>query len=114
MKFYSQNDLINHWEGGKSYKQDGEGGSVTVISDASRTLQHVTKKYFEVKSLYESGMRQSQKLREKMGAEKNGEVVQDARYKIVFQGGRTEDQAGVFLHTFIDDCLSLWEQPIKS
>lgn len=114
MKFYNQNDLINYWEGGKSYKQDAEGGAVTVVSDASRNLTYVTKKYFEIKSLYDSGMKQSQKLRVKLGAEKNGDVVQDARYKIVYQGGRTEDHTGVFLHTFIDDCLSLWEQPIKT
>lgn len=113
MRFYSQNDLLNYWEGGKSYKQEVDGGSITVVSDTSRTLPFLTKKYFEVKANYDKGLgRGSLKLL--MGAEKDGNVVLDAHYKIYYQGGRSEDQQGVFLHTFIDDCISLWEEPLGS
>lgn len=112
MKFYSQNDLINHWEGGKSYKQETDNGTETIISDQSRTLPYVTQKYFRVKELYDQKLAHSD-IKKKMGAvTPDGGIVLDARYKISHTGGRTEELQGVFLHSFIDDCISLWENPL--
>ena len=112
MKFYSQNDLINYWEGGKSYKQITDEGEITIVSDPVRTIPHVTQKFFEVKGHFDKGHGRKW-IKEKMGAENNGVVLEDARYKVIHKGGRSQDENGVFLHTFIDDCLSLWEEPIK-
>lgn len=109
MKFYSQNDLLAYWEGGKSYRQADTGEEV--ISDASRTLPFLTKKYFEVKAKYDAGMKQMA-LHEHFGSMKNGGVVMDAQYKMSFKGGRAIPMQGVFLFSFIEDCISLWEAPL--
>ncbi len=112
MRFYTQNDLINHWEGGKSYKQETDNGTETIISDQVRTLPYVTQKYFEVKALYDKGLKH-ENIKKKMGAvAEDGSPKLDARYKVVLNGGRTEELQGVFLHSFIDDCISLWENPL--
>lgn len=114
MRFYGQNDLISHWEGGKSYRQDGEGGTVTVISDQARTIPWVTQKFFEVKALHASGMSRGQ-AQSRLGAvDQDGNVVADARYRVVHPGGRSEERHGVFLHAFVSDCYSLWEDPLKA
>lgn len=114
MKFYSQQDLISHWEGGRSYRQDAEGGAVTVVSDQARTIPWVTQKYFEAKALMDGGMSRLQ-VQRKMGAvNAEGDAVADARMKVVFAGNRTEERQGVFLHAFIDDCFSLWDGPLRT
>lgn len=112
MKFYSQNDLINYWEGGKSYKQMTDEGEVTIVSDPVRTIPYVTQKFFEVKKYHDEG-KGRRWIKARMGAEKNDVVLADTRYKVIYKGGRSQEENGVFLHTFIDDCLSLWEEPIR-
>ena len=115
MIFFSQNDLINHWEGGKTYKtQEDEGESSSVVTDQARTLPYVTKKYFDIKRLYDKPKATHLSIKRELGAVREdpmyGEcVVADARYKVFAKGGRMEERTGVFLHAFIDDCIKLWE-----
>lgn len=113
MRFYSQNDLIGYWEGGKTYKQMGDE-VVSFISDQARTIPYITEKYFQVKKLYDAG-KSKRNIMLEMGAEDiNQSVKLDTHYKIIMPGGRSEERMGVFLHAFISDCFSLWEEPATS
>lgn len=122
MIFSSQNDLINYWEGGKTYKDvHSDGTEISTVSDESRTIPYVTKKYFEVKRLYDEmkgGSRWAHALahadiKVKMGAVGPDGIspVLDARMKKYIKGGRSWAEEGVFLAAFIDDCISFWERP---